>query len=547
MKKYYILFITILCFSALNAQTKFGPINLEYGKEIVENKEKIVRIAGETGEKIYTLATKGKKHFIKVFNSKEMELLATNEIVFPELNDKELNFEEFMLIGSKIYAFGSLYNRKSKEFNLIAVQISEDGIATDISKKIFDTKVTKKSERGAFYFRKSPNNNKLMIMHASLFDKEEVIQYEVKLIDADLNIITSHLEKVPFEDRKDLEFSISDFDVSLDEDLFLVINESYRDKKQKKNIEKFEVHAFKKNNGYKKEIITVNFDGKEVINCEMLATSAGLLQLVGFYSSVNKRGKANWKLKGIYACTIDINNNEISNLKFNEFDLDTKTKLLGERRAKKGKDVKPYYSTHSLIEKKDGGLILLSEYKLVIIGRTQGFGPLGVTPIQYITNEIIVTSLNPDGTVKWSNVIAKKQKAAFSALSIGIFGFAGNSNFSVGVGISIPIAVLGKGPEYLSAIPVYENDHLTVVFNDNVKNIGVTDIEEIRSLGNYNKAIPTAFIFDENGTITRKDPEELQKDRLILRPGVYHRKNSKEYIIYASKKSKDKLGKMIIN
>ena len=230
----------------------------------------------------------------------------------------------------------------------------------------------------------------------------------------------------------------------------------------------------------------------------------------------------------------------------------TKLKLIGERRAKKGKDVKPYYSTHSLVEKEDGGLIFLAEYRQAIIGNSQGIGFAGVgisfTPITFITNEIIVMSLNADGSVKWSNVIAKEQKASFTTMSIGVYGFAGDSQLTVGVGVFVPLAVLGKGPEYLGAMPIYEKGQLTVVFNDNEKNMGVTDIEEIKSLGNYNKAIPTAFVFNmENGDINRIDPEELIKDQLILRPGVFLRKTPSEYIIYSSRRSEDKLGRMIID
>ncbi|WP_157730276.1 hypothetical protein [Tenacibaculum jejuense] len=549
MIKKYLIALSLFSFFSLSvlSQDKFGPITLSYGQEIEDNKQKIVQISGEINGKIYTLANKGKKYYVKVFDSAEMKLISTNLIEFPELKNKDLDFESLKVIGNKIYVFGSMYDRKNKEFDLAAIEINADGTLNDAQKVIFKTPVTKKKERGAFYFKKSPVENKLLVMHATLFDKEEAIQYEIKLFDEDLNEITSHLEKVPFEDRRDLEFSISDFDISFKDDIFLIINESYRDRKQKKNIEKFEIHAFKKDKNYEKEVIKLDFENKEVINCAMLATQDGLLQFVGFYSSVNKRGKANWKLKGIYSGTVDINSNEVLNLKFNEFDYETKVKLIGERRAKKGKDVKPYYQTHSLIEKPNGGLILLSEYQLVYVGRTGGIGPLGITPIQFTKNEIIVTSLNPDGTVEWSNVIAKKQRAAYSTLSIGFFGFAGSSNFSVGVGIAIPVSQLGKGPEYLGAIPIFENGKLTVVFNDHKKNTGVTDIEEIRSLGNYNKSIPTAFTFDDNGKITRLDPQELQEERLILRPGVYYRKSPKEYIIYSSRRSKDKLGRLIID
>jgi hypothetical protein len=88
---------------------------------------------------------------------------------------------------------------------------------------------------------------------------------------------------------------------------------------------------------------------------------------------------------------------------------------------------------------------------------------------------------------------------------------------------------------------------LNILFNDNVKNKGITDIEKIKSMTNYNNAVPTLFVFDDKGNITRKDPEEVIKNELVIRPGIFFRKSENEYIIYASRKSKDKIGRMILN
>ena len=540
--------VLMLCVSTLSfSQGKIGPITITHGAEIEQDKEKIVTIAGETNGKIYTLAIKKKDYFIKVFNSSDMALVSTNKIELPDFKGKDIDFEDIAVINGKIYILGSVYDRKEKINNLFGIEIGSDGKLTNNKKKLFSTKVTKKKERGAFYFKDSPVGDRLLVLHAALFDKTEEIQYEIKLLDEELNASLSHLEKVPFKDRKGLEFTIADFDVSVDDDVFLVINESYRDRKTKTNNEKFQVHAFKNSNGYAKEVIDIKFTDKEIINCEMLATNKGILHLVGFYSSVRENGKANKKLKGVYASSINMATNSVEKLKFNEFDYDTKVKLIGERRAKKGKDVKPLYLTHSLIEKEDGGLILLSEYQLIILGRSQGIGPIALTPITFINNEIIVTSINPDGSVAWSNVIAKKQKAAYTTVSIGFAAFAGGSNFTVGVGISVPVGVLGKGPEYLSAMPIYEDGQLTVIFNDNPKNYGITDIDEIKWLGNYNKAVPAAVMFDDNGKITRVDQDEVKKHQLVLRPRVFHRKSANEYIIYSSRKSVDKLGRLTLD
>lgn len=534
---------TMLAFS----QIQVGDFTITHGAEIEDNSQKIVRIAGEVEGKIFALANKKKKYFIKVFKSSDMSLISTNEIDLSSFKDRSIDFEEVALIGSKVYVFGSVYAKKDKTSHLFGVEVLPSGKLASEQVKLFSTKVTKKRERGAFYFKDSPTGDRFLIMHAALFDKEEVIQYEIKLLDENLDTAMSHIEKVPFEDRKGLEFTISDYDVSVNDDVFLVINESFRDRKTKTNNEKFQVHAFKKSSGYVKEIIDIKFKDKEIINCEMLANKEGKLHLVGFYSSVRKNGKANKELKGIYAAAIDVASNNLDRLNFNEFDYETKVKLIGERRAKKGKDVKPLYVTHSLIEKKDGGLILLSEYQLVVQGRASGIGPLAFTPITFINNEIIVTSLNPDGTVQWSNVIPKKQKASYTTLSLGIFGFSNQGNFSVSAGIMVPLTVMGKGPEYLSAMPIYHKGKLTVIFNDNPKNYGVTDIEEIKWLGNYNKALPAAITFNDDGSFTRMDQENAKKYQLVLRPRVFYRNSPSEYIIYSSRKSKDKLGRMMVS
>lgn len=356
-----------------------------------------------------------------------------------------------------------------------------------------------------------------------------------------------NIDKVSFDDsKKDYQFSLSDFDVNVNDDVFLVVNESYRDSKKKEKVENFQVFSFKKSKAYVKEIVDINFKDKEIINCKMLATNKNTLQLVGFYSSVRENGKANSELKGVYNATINLANNTNENLKFNEFDYETKVKLIGERRAKKGKDVKPLYNIHTIIEKNDGGLIVLSEYQLVVVGQPSGIGPLAIQPITYIKNEIIVTCLKPDGSLEWSNVVAKDQSAAISVLSVGFSGGASNGSFAVGMSVSIPLTAMGKGPEYLSAIPIYKDGQLNIIFNDNKKNKGITDIEEIKSLGNYNNAVPTLFRFDATGKITRFDPEEAIKNELVIRPGVYYRKSDNEFLIYASRKKSDKLGRMII-
>jgi hypothetical protein len=383
-------------------------------------------------------------------------------------------------------------------------------------------------------------------MHASRFKKEDVIKYDIKLFDDNLTAVFSTTEKVKFDDNhKDYEFYIPDFQAGLNDDVYVVINEGYRDNKKKERVERFEIHAYKGNHKYAKEVINIDVKDQSLINCKIVP-SGDILHLMGFYSSVRESGRSNKELKGVYAATVDMKDNKVTDVKFNDLDHPTRVKLIGERRAKKGKQVPPLYNIIQVIGREDGGMLMVSEYQLVIIGQSSGIGPLAFTPVTYVKNEIIVTSLAPDGSHEWSNVLPKEQAASITTMSLGL-GFSGTGNgFAVGGTIMIPLLQMGKGPEYLGALPIYKNGELSILINDNVKNKGITDIEEIKSMGNYNNAVPSLFIFSKDGKITRKDPEEVIKNELVIRPGVNHSKTDNEYIIYSSRKKSDKLGRMIL-
>lgn len=537
--------------ATLQAQYKLENLNISYGEELPEDKQKLVHFIGEANGKIYGIGVRKDDYFLKIFESGSMKLLACKQIILPDLNDREVEFEDVYLFNGKLYAIGSVYNKKEKVYNLVGTPLGEDGNLSKDGVILFKVPVEKKSERGNFYFRTTQDKSGLLVMHAVKLKKEDAVKYEVKLFDDNLATIFNTVEKVVYDDdHKDYEFYIADFDVALNDDVFLVINEGWRDKKKKERVERFEVHAYKSANSYKKEVINIGVTDKSLINCQIVP-SGNILHLMGFYSGVTDSGRVNAELKGVYAANINLTTNQPELVKFNDFDMATKVKLIGERRAKKGKEVPPLYNITSIIGREDGGVIMLSEYQTVQAGGTTGIGfggvGVGATTTIYNKNEIIVTSLAADGTHEWSNVIPKLQAAAVTTFSAGLgFGAYGNS-FSVGGVISVPFAQMSSsGAEFIGAVPIYRNGMLSVLINDNIKNKGVTDIEKIKGMGSTNKLVPSLFVFDKKGNITRKDPDEVIKDELILRPGVVYRSDDSNYIIYASKKDKDKLGRMTI-
>ena len=552
MKKLAHLFLAlVLGCTAVNAQNKIDKIDITYGEELPDDDQKLVAITGEANGKIYGLAIKGKdKYMLKIYTANAMKEIASKEIVIPEFNDKEVDFEEIYLLNGKLYVVGSVYNKKEKIFNLVATPLSEEGKLSKDGIIMFKAQVEKKSERGDFYFRQTQDETGLLVMHTSYFKKEDAVKYEIKLFNDNLKEVFATVEKVKFDDNlKDYDFQIADFEVGLNDDIFVVISEGYRDKKQKERVESFEIHAYKSSNNYTKEVINIAMKDKSILNCNIVPHGK-TLRLTGFYAGVRESGRTFKDLKGVYSAIVDLSTNTPDNVKFHEFDYETKVKLIGERRAKKGKDVKPLYNIIYTVGREDGGMIMLSEYQMVVVGASSGLsvGGVGVgfTPITYIKNEIIVTSLSADGSHEWSNVLPKEQAASVTTMFVGLAMGSNSGSFSVGGAIAIPVVQMGKGPEYIGAIPLYKDGIMNILINDNIKNKGITDIEEIKSMGNYNNAVPSLFTFDKTGKITRKDPEEAIKNELVLRPGVRYKISENEYLVYSSRKKKNKLGRMIL-
>ncbi|MCW4468274.1 hypothetical protein OGH69_04785 [Flavobacterium sp. MFBS3-15] len=552
MKKAKIVLAALLLgLGSLHAQNKLDKVNITYGEELPDDKQALVEILGEANGKIYGVGLKKDDYFLKIFDGKSMKLLSSSPIKLPDLKDKEVEFENIYLLNGKLYALGSVYNRKEKAYSLVATPLSEAGKLGTDGTVLFKVPVEKKSEMGSFFFRTTQDEAGLLVMHAAKIKKEDAVNYQIKFFDDNLTTIFDTTEKVVFEDdkKKEVTFNIPDFQVGLNDDIYVVVNEGYRDKKSKKRFETFEVHAYKSTKGYAKEVITINSEGRYPQNCQIVP-SGNELHLMGFYLSVDEKGRVNQDLEGVYAATIDLKTNTTTALKFNQFDQKTKAKLIGERRAKKDKDVAPMYNIIHVIGRADGGMTILSEFQMRMVGQGAGIGiggvGVGVSSITYVKASIIVTSLSADGTHEWSNVVPKAQVATVSTMFLGLGAGSISDNFSVGGAIAIPIAQMGSGPEYLGALPIYKNGELSIMFNDNVKNKGITNGDDMKKMDSPNKAVPTLFIFDKDGNFVRKDPEEAVKDALVLRPGVSYEVSDNEYIIYSSRKKADKLGRMVL-
>lgn len=548
MNKNYLsltFFFLLLC-NSLFAQLQVGNINLDFGENIESKDGDVIKIAGERDNTIYALARKKKNFFLQTFDASTKALKNSSPLKFDKVNGSKLQIEDLALVGDKVFLMASHYNKKAKKYNFLTKEIKGGKVIKTTN--VLSVPVESRRKKGTFVFNTSYDEINYLVAHVGLNTKKELLTYEVVLLDDQLTKVLEDSYEVIFEEKNRQYFDFADVQINEHGDVLIATTESFRDKKKKTNVNNITIHSYLAKDNYKKQLTNVTLTGKRALNCSLLETSDNTLHAIGFYSALKKSGKAEYTVEGIYDVSFDYTTGQVTKQTFNDFTFDVKKKLIGERRAKKGKDLKPFYHNVAFVERDNGGVIVLSEYKVVVVGRSSGIGPLSVTPYTYITNEIIVTALNKDGSLDWSNVIPKEQQVTVSELgfSLGFIGASGG--VAVSASAYFPLTVLGSGPEYLSAIPIYKNGQLTVLVNDDPKNIGITEMDDVRKVRNVNKMIPVTFSFDEKtGELTRVDPEDFEKRQIVVRPSTHYRKSEDTFLIYGSNKKGKALGELKVN
>ena len=544
MKK-LLLLLVITSFS-LTAQINVGKISLDFGETTSEKDGEIIIIAGEKNGNIYALARRKKDFYSQTFDATTKNLKSSTRLDFDKINGGKLLVEDLAFIGDKLYLMLSYFDKKNKTYNFIAKEIQKNTIVRTIY--LLSAKVDNRSNKGTFVFTKSYDNFNYLIAHVGLDDRKNQLKYSVKLFDDRLAKVFDDSYINIFNKKNNHLFDFSDVQVNEHGDVLIATTESYRDKKKKTNINNITIHSYLANRNYEQELTKITLTGKRAVNCSLIETKDNTLHAIGFYSNLKKNGKAKITVEGIYDIAFDYEKGKVIKKNFNDFTLEIKKQLIGERRAKKGKDLEPYYTNIAFVERDNGGVIVLSEFKLIFESGSSGFGPLSVTSYSYNTNEIIVTALNKDGTLDWSNVIPKEQRAIVSEVGLSIFGGVSSGGASVSASAYFPLAVISKGPEFLSAVPIYHNGKLTVIVNDDPKNIGITKMDDVKKVKNINKMIPVAFTFDEQtGAISRIDPKNFEKKQIVLRPFVIFEKSSKNYLIYGGNKKGNAIGELKLN
>ena len=516
---------------AISAQYRFGDINIDFGQKTQKKSGNIMRIAGQLDNYIYTLSRTKKEFFLQTFDAKSKALVSSNPIILNRANE----LEDFVILGEKLFLMESFYNQASRNHHFIAREIQNNKIVK--STLLLTGPLGPDLTRGRFFFRISDDGSKYLVTYVNKNFRDSSLTYDVVLVNENLKKIFTDTNRITSEQKRVWPFKFSDTRFNENGDIVFALIENYRDRHEKTKYNKATIYSYQANNNFNRKELKIELQGNYLEDCTVIPTKNNKLHIAGFYSKLEKSGRRNWDIEGIYDVVIDYKNGEVVNKSFNPFPYQIKEQIIGKRKAEKGKGLYyEWYQNIAFIERDNGGIFVLSEFN--VKGEPSRF--LWWRIYVYHSQHTIVTALNPDGSLHWSNLIPKIQSESIDITGTPIIPRSLYRRISL---VPVPLLQLGTGEEFLSVFPIYKNGRLTVLYNDDIANIGKMNVGDLESVIGIKDMMTTAYIFDEE-TGERKRIDQIGS--IVLKPLINKRISNDRYLIYGGNRKVNALGELVI-
>lgn len=148
------------------------------------------------------------------------------------------------------------------------------------------------------------------------------------------------------------------------------------------------------------------------------------IRLAGFYTE-RDRGP----LQGVVLAQVQPDSMRFDTIGFNRFDQEFAAKLQSYKSNKKEKELTDYF-LGDLVMRSDGGVVLIAESNYqtnqTYVQYSQGF-PIYREVVYYHYDEVVMVSINQNGTIDWRQIIPKAQISVTPSPFFSYFAFpAGN-------------------------------------------------------------------------------------------------------------------------
>ena len=221
--------------------------------------------------------------------------------------------------------------------------------------------------------------------------------------------------------------------------------------------------------------ITPEVPGKFIADLSINVGKQGELYCAGIYTSDNQgviQGIFYNKINGQTGAVTVTVNKELS---------DTDIKSFNTKKDKSGNEgLDPNFEMKSLILREDGGVVLTAEE---VFTTHESYSSGGRTEFvtNYNTNDVLVSSISPQGNIDWLKMIPKSQ------------AFGGTENYS-----SYALMVSGSD--------------LCFVYNDDKDNISQPTTSKAKPISSYNDAVAGMLTISGEGKMERQKVFNIKKD-----------------------------------
>ncbi len=357
---------------------------------------------------------KKKPYIVKYNEDMEQE---ESVLLTPDIVPKRSYIESIISFNGGLVVFYSKLDKASRTNDLFYVTLSQDDLSTlQTETKVFGLTYTSKRNSGSFDISISRDSSKLLAFANTPNKRAKDARDEVSVVvmDENFEILWDDVLTIPYADR---DFGISQYDVD-NQGNVLILGKYYKEKSARtkgKPRGTYKLIAF-----YEEGSDMVEYDlklsQKFISEINYFIKDNGDILCSGLYSNSTISGAA-----GAFYLEIDSESQDILVETLEEFDMDFLTQGLTEKqtkktkkRASKGKNVELYsYSIRGLIEKEDGGLVMVAEQYYIRVTTTTTTNANGTTTTRttyhYYYNDIIVVSFDEEGEIEWHEKILKKQ------------------------------------------------------------------------------------------------------------------------------------------
>lgn len=208
-----------------------------------------------------------------------------------------------------------------------------------------------------------------------------------------------------------------------------------------------------------------------------------------------------------------VNSEKLQIITTTELDLDKNTllKSLTEKENKDGRKILGL-QINNIITKEDGKVLIIAEpyFKLNNMGQGNTWNNAA--------KSIIVSSVNITGQVEWTTVIPKLQA----------------------------MGDMWKAGKYFSYLPIYKNQTLYLLYNDNPANLLVENFADLKMFSDRSLegSVLVQATVKQDGTLSKKTLLIYEKNAMYINPAYYLPVSDNEMIIQGSNGETEALGRL---